>query len=192
MLYDYRQESKTPMLLTLANGNTIEGEFIDLRIETDTLPKGKLWYHIRHTDDDWTEPASLKNGCVVVNFCGTFICDPINDFPSPLHQGSLRRQVGQCVVQRTQSVQIPLVGPDFMAYDGQVQHLDEMRDIQAGHAHILVVGGGSLHLTGIALGIIRLRGLELGQEVAYGRQGLEGHHGVVGVICVVFRRQGFQ
>ena len=79
MLYDYRQESKTPMLLTLANGNTIEGEFIDLRIETDTLPKGKLWYHIRHTDDDWTEPASLKNGCVVVNFCGTFICDPIND-----------------------------------------------------------------------------------------------------------------
>ena len=32
MLYDYRQESKTPMLLTLANGKTIEGEFIDLRI----------------------------------------------------------------------------------------------------------------------------------------------------------------
>ena len=59
MLYDYRKESKSPMLLTLANGKTIEGEFIDLRIE----------------------PASLKNGCVVVNFCGTFICDPIIDFP---------------------------------------------------------------------------------------------------------------
>ena len=84
MLYDYRQESKTPMLLTLANGKTIEGEFIDLRIDTNTLPKGKLWYHIRHTDDDWTEPASLKNGCVVVNFCGTFICDPIDDFPCRL------------------------------------------------------------------------------------------------------------
>ncbi|MDD2298086.1 MAG: hypothetical protein K2I55_13655 [Phocaeicola sp.] len=81
MLYDYRQKSKTPMLLTLANGKTIEGEFIDLRIDTNTLPKGKLWYHIRHTDDDLTEPASLKNGCVVVNFCGTFICDPIDDFP---------------------------------------------------------------------------------------------------------------
>mgnify|MGYP000591572585 CR=1 FL=1 len=39
MLYDYRQESKTPMLLTLANGKTIEGEFIDLRIDTNTLPK---------------------------------------------------------------------------------------------------------------------------------------------------------
>lgn len=66
MLYDYRKESKSPMLLTLANGKTIEGEFIDLRIATETLPKGKLWYHIRHTDDDWSEPASLKNGCVVV------------------------------------------------------------------------------------------------------------------------------
>ena len=81
MLYDYRKERKSPMLLTLANGKTIEGEFIDLRIATETLPKGKLWYHIRHTDDDWSEPASLKNGCVVVNFCGTFICAPIIDFP---------------------------------------------------------------------------------------------------------------
>lgn len=81
MLYDYRKEDKRPMLLTLENGKTIEGEFIDLRIATDTLPEGKLWYQIRHTDDDWTEPTSLKNGCVVVNFCGTFICDPIVDFP---------------------------------------------------------------------------------------------------------------
>lgn len=68
MLYDYRKEDKRPMLLTLENGKTIEGEFIDLRIATDTLPEGKMWYQIRHTDDDWTEPASLKNGCVVVNF----------------------------------------------------------------------------------------------------------------------------
>ena len=52
MLYDYRKESKSPMLLTLANGKTIEGEFIDLRIATETLPKGKLWYQISHTDDD--------------------------------------------------------------------------------------------------------------------------------------------
>lgn len=81
MLYDYRKESRELMLLTLENGKTIEGEFIDLRIATDTLPKGKLWYHIRHTDADWSEPASLKNGCVVVNFYGTFICDPIPDFP---------------------------------------------------------------------------------------------------------------
>lgn len=37
MLYDYRKESKSPMLLTLANGKTIEGEFIDLRIATETF-----------------------------------------------------------------------------------------------------------------------------------------------------------
>lgn len=39
MLYDYRKESKSPMLLTLANGKTIEGEFIDLRIATETCPR---------------------------------------------------------------------------------------------------------------------------------------------------------
>ena len=81
MLYDYRKESRQPMLLTLEKGKTFDGEFIDLRIDTNTLPKGKLWYHIRHSDDDGAEPASLKNGCVVVNFYGTFICDPIDDFP---------------------------------------------------------------------------------------------------------------
>lgn len=81
MLYDYKKESKKPMFLTLADGRSIEGEFIELRLDTKTLPEGKLWYHIRHTDDDWTESASLKNGCVVVNFCGTFVCEPIRGFP---------------------------------------------------------------------------------------------------------------
>ena len=44
MLYDYRKECKTPMSLVLENGFSIEGEFIDLRIATDTLPEGKVWY----------------------------------------------------------------------------------------------------------------------------------------------------
>ncbi|MBM6660004.1 hypothetical protein H6A67_15300, partial [Bacteroides gallinaceum] len=30
-----------------------------------------------HCDNDWTEPATLKKGCVVVNFMGTFVSDPI-------------------------------------------------------------------------------------------------------------------
>ncbi len=68
------------MRLVLADGKTLIGECIDLRIEVETLPQGKEWYHIRHTDDDWIEPASLKNGCVAINFFGTFICDPIPDF----------------------------------------------------------------------------------------------------------------
>ena len=68
MTFDYNKEDKTPMSLVLENGITAEGEFIDLRITVDTLPKGKQWYQIRHCDDDGSEPASLKRGCVAVNF----------------------------------------------------------------------------------------------------------------------------
>lgn len=75
MTYDYITETKTPMSLTLENGKTLYGIFLDCRITVDTLPKGKQWYHIRHCDEDWGEPASLKRGCVVVNFFGTFVCD---------------------------------------------------------------------------------------------------------------------
>lgn len=77
MTFDYNKEDKTPMSLVLENGITVEGEFVDLRIAVETLPKGKRWYQIRHSDYDGSEPASLKRGCVVVNFFGTFICDPI-------------------------------------------------------------------------------------------------------------------
>ena len=77
MVFDYNKEKKTQMSLVLGNGTTVNGEFIDLRISVETLPKGTEWYHIRHSDDDGSEPASLKRGCVVVNFFGTFICAPI-------------------------------------------------------------------------------------------------------------------
>ena len=52
MTFDYNKENKTPMSLVLENGITAEGEFIDLRITVETLPKGKQWYQIRHCDDD--------------------------------------------------------------------------------------------------------------------------------------------
>lgn len=78
MLYDYRNEDKRLMCLTLENGLTVEGEFIDLRISVETLPQGKTWYQLRHADDDDTEPATIKDGCVVVNFFGTLICKPIS------------------------------------------------------------------------------------------------------------------
>lgn len=61
----------------LENGISVEGEFIDLRIAVETLPKGRQWYQIHHCDDDGSEPASLKRGCVAVNFFGTFVCAPI-------------------------------------------------------------------------------------------------------------------
>lgn len=79
MIFDYNKDDSdnTPMTLVLENGTAVEGEFIGLRIAVETLPKRKQWYQIRHCDDDGLEPASLKRGCVVVNFFGTFICDPI-------------------------------------------------------------------------------------------------------------------
>ena len=77
MTFNYNEEEKTPMSLVLGNGISVEGEFIDLRIAPYTLPAGKQWYQIRHSDDDDMEAASLKYGCVAVNFFGTFICDPI-------------------------------------------------------------------------------------------------------------------
>ena len=77
MTFNYNSEDKTPMLLVLENGVSVKGEFIDLRIAVETLPSNKEWYQIRHADDDGGEPASLKRDCVVVNFFGTFVCDPI-------------------------------------------------------------------------------------------------------------------
>lgn len=79
MTFNYNDEEKTPMSLVLENGISVKGEFIDLRIAIDTLPPNKEWYQIRHADDDECELASLKRGCVVVNFFGTFICDPIKE-----------------------------------------------------------------------------------------------------------------
>lgn len=79
MTFNYNSEDKTPMSLVLENGISVKGEFIDLRIMAETLPPNKEWYQIRHSDDDGSEPASLKRGCVIVNFFGTFICDPIKE-----------------------------------------------------------------------------------------------------------------
>lgn len=77
MLFNYNEQKKTSMLLVLKDGKSINGEFIDQRISVESLPEGKKWYHIRHCDEDCTKPASLKKGCVSVNFFGTFICNPI-------------------------------------------------------------------------------------------------------------------
>ena len=77
MTIDYDKEIATPVALVLGNGVAVSGELIGLRINPETLPGGKRWYHVRHADDDGSEPASLKRGCVVVNFFGTLVCDPI-------------------------------------------------------------------------------------------------------------------
>ncbi len=76
MAYDYNKEQKKRMVITLENNVTAEGIYLDYRIMPETIPLGKQWFQIRHCDNDWTEPASLKRGCVMVNFMGTFIAEP--------------------------------------------------------------------------------------------------------------------
>ncbi len=77
MTFDYNEESKSPLTIVLGNGKKIHGEFIDVRIAADTIPEGKQWYHLRHSDCDGGDIASVRRGCVSVNFFGTFICHPV-------------------------------------------------------------------------------------------------------------------
>ena len=53
------------MSITLENGVKVEGEFLELRVSVDTIPEDKEWYQIRHSDEDWIEPVSLKRGGIM-------------------------------------------------------------------------------------------------------------------------------
>ena len=77
MTYDYNEQEKTPVSITLENGVSVEGELVDLRITPETVPVGKKGYQFRLPDEDWGDFASLKNGWVAVTFYGTLFCDPI-------------------------------------------------------------------------------------------------------------------
>lgn len=78
MMYNYNEEKqKTPMRIKLESDVEARGIYIGLRIDPETLPHGKTWYQIRHCDDDWSEPATLVRGGIMVNFMGTFISNPI-------------------------------------------------------------------------------------------------------------------
>lgn len=49
-------------------------EFNDMRIERNTVPKGKYQYEVAGDDDSGAEPARVKKG-ILVNFFGTLICN---------------------------------------------------------------------------------------------------------------------
>lgn len=68
------------MSIEMENGVEREGTFTDERIEPTTVPEGKSVYELRGSDEDFGIPATIKNGNVNVNFCGSFICDTIQDF----------------------------------------------------------------------------------------------------------------
>lgn len=87
MLYNYNEAKKWSQKVILFEANEAEtqyeGELIDVRINPDTIPKGKFWYHCRHNDEgDWCTPITIEPR-VLVNFCGTFITDKEITFPNP-------------------------------------------------------------------------------------------------------------
>lgn len=67
-----------PITLEIEGIGEVEGKWHDaVRIDPSTMPNGKHGYQTRHTDTDWSAPASIVGECadVRVNFCGTFVTD---------------------------------------------------------------------------------------------------------------------
>ena len=83
MAFDYNKTPKKRMVITLENKVKVEGIYLDYRITPETIPFGKQWYQIRHCDNDWIKPATLKRGCVRVNFMETFIAGQIEGLENP-------------------------------------------------------------------------------------------------------------
>ncbi|MCQ2151371.1 MAG: hypothetical protein MJY46_05875 [Bacteroidales bacterium] len=78
MLYKYNPKDAQKMTITLTDGRSITGEFFDgMRINLNSIPKGKIWYQTRHNDDgDMATPVTIvERQGITVNFCGTLISD---------------------------------------------------------------------------------------------------------------------
>jgi len=70
--------------LALFNEIDIQGSsalFSELRILRESVPKPLCVYEVRHSDEDWTEPAQITRG-VLVNFLGTLITAKPLRFPN--------------------------------------------------------------------------------------------------------------
>ena len=66
---DYRKEAFEKVTVC-----GVECEFNDMRIDRNTVPKGKYQYEVAGDDDSGGDPARVKS-VILVNFFGTLICD---------------------------------------------------------------------------------------------------------------------
>ena len=67
-------EDCRPMTLVFDGGQEISGLLSEIRVDREKDNEGKFLYDIRHTDNDWCEPATLEK-FVMVNWFGTLIVD---------------------------------------------------------------------------------------------------------------------
>ena len=62
-------------LTIIVEGKEYQGQFSDVRFDTTTIPCNLHAFDLRHDDFDWGTPVSVKNGSVMVNYFGTFLCE---------------------------------------------------------------------------------------------------------------------
>lgn len=63
-----------PITLFFEDGTKISGLLSEFRVYQQADTESKYLYDIRHTDEDWCEPATLEKR-VMVNWFGTLIVD---------------------------------------------------------------------------------------------------------------------
>lgn len=63
-----------PITLFFEDGSKISGLLSEFRVYHQADTESKYLYDIRHTDEDWCEPATLEKR-VMVNWFGTLIMD---------------------------------------------------------------------------------------------------------------------
>lgn len=71
---------RMPFAVIDPNGKEYHGEFTNLRVERESLPKGKFAYDLRHDDECGGNICELAN-YILVNHMGTFISDEEIPFP---------------------------------------------------------------------------------------------------------------
>lgn len=78
--YPSAKEDAQPIELTISN-KTYKGELYDSIWFGDTVPEGKRDYYVRHAENDFGRPSSIKsNKGITVNFLGTFVTSTPIDF----------------------------------------------------------------------------------------------------------------
>mgnify|MGYP006872979055 FL=1 len=70
------------LTINLPDGRAVAGLLLERRVSAEERKLRKYRYQIRHSDDDWDEPATLEKG-VVVNFFGNVLTDePVRELES--------------------------------------------------------------------------------------------------------------
>lgn len=72
-----------PITLVFEGDQKVCGLLSEVRVDREKDMEGKCLYDIRHSDNDWCDPATLEKK-VIVNWFGTLIVDkPIQALEGP-------------------------------------------------------------------------------------------------------------